>query len=894
MRRLVVTQAAVVIGACCVGVCQARWESMGPGGGGWLWSLAVAPDEKGTVYLGCDVGGMYRSSDYGRRWKICNEGLWNTYVAAIAVDPANPRVVYAGTHGGVYKSVDGGEHWRLKREGFPAMETWGMTAPVAAVAVSPADSDLVLAGIGEPRRGKLPKTAKTAGIWTSRDGAETWEHVNTPTELASAQIYSILFSPHRPTTVLAAGTAGVFRSDDSGRTWRPSASGLPRGAVMELAADRQAGVFYATFCDEGSRSGGVARSDDWGASWRVVRRAEGRDWQYWRIVSNPKRAGVVYASVRRGPGIFSSADGGRTWERVTRDDNVKSAWFYRGFTCTALAIDPRQPERLYYANDMEIYGTADGGKTWQQLCTDLVREPSGEEPALWRGRGVETTCSSALAVARGYPQLIYLGYWDTGLWRSTDGGRTWAWVTQWMGYGKAAAIVVDPERPWRAWLSFGRNYGPHRIWRTDDYGRDWRLVGYEDTGLPTGAIFCLALDPTSSPDARVLYAPVVGRGVYRSDDGGESWRRVDVDIGENLHFTNIALDPRNPGRMFAGVRYWRKEGRLMPGGVFLSRDGGKHWSRVADIRERPRVFVAPSRPEVVYVAERDYSSVGKGGVYRSTDGGRSWRLMVERLDAGFGNLARTYVGAIAIDTLDPDLVYASSTDEQYDINCGKGVFVSRDGGRTWVAMNEGLSHKRVMNLLVDPNAPRRVYAGTSGNGYFRWGAAPAGGKLPQAPEVPQAADPLCMTTKGWRCTADGAVRISVREEKLWWGRGYVQMVMGGGQKGISVVKHFPRRVDISGAHIMSLRMRGRNADGTPLVVARVILWDEAGRKLVYEKDIRLPTVWTLAELPLRDWAAEEEFDRKAVGRLELHIWAPYPQAKPCELAVGRISFRARG
>ncbi|GEM_PF-569549 len=869
----------------------AEWHSLGPGGGGWLWSLAVAPDEKGTIYLGCDVGGIYRSDDFGRSWRIINAGLGNTYVAAIAVDPSNPSVVYAGTHGGVYKSTDKGEHWALKRNGFPPIETWGITAPIAALAVDPSDERHILAGIGEPRRRTLPKTAKTAGIFVSYDGAESWHHIDSPAELASAQVYSIVFSPDRPKLILAATTAGVFRSDDGGRSWESSSLGLPDCPVMEIAADAQPGLFYVTFYDDEAKTGGVAKSTDWGHTWKVIRSAEGRDFQYWRIVTDPRTLGTVYASLRHGKGIFKSTDGGKRWRRITRDDNVRSAWFYRGFTCTALAIDPLRPDRLYYANDMEIYGTTDGGETWEQLCTDLVRPPSPRELALWRGRGVETTCSSSAAVAREYPQLLYFGYWDTGLWRSTDGGRTWAWVTQWMGYGKAAAVVIDPERPWRAWMSFGRNYGPHRIWRTDDYGRDWHLVGYEDTGLPTGAIFCIVLDPTGPTDRRVLYVPVVGKGIYKSEDGGLSWRRVDVNLGENLAFTNMALDPSDPRRLWLGVRYSRKGSKLVPGGVFLSEDGGVHWRRIADIPERPRVFPAPSDPRIVYVAERDYSSVGRGGVYKSADGGKSWRMPVERLDAGIGNLARTYIAAITVDPHDADVVYAASVDEGYDISCGKGVFVSRDGGNAWKAMNEGLTKLNVHNLIVDPNDPRRLYAGTGGNGFFRWGSAPPVKPLPDPPpQSPIRPDIECNTTTGWSTNAE-IKEITGFTEQLWWGRGYILIRIDGEPHTLLVRKELQHPLDISSAKLVAIRMRGRNADGTALVIARVNLYDLHGRRLVYEKDIRLPTTWTLAELPLSDWAADKAFNFKAVKSVEFHIWAPYAQAKPCELAIGYIAFR---
>jgi photosystem II stability/assembly factor-like uncharacterized protein len=870
---------------------QAQWTSIGPGGGGWLWSLTVAPDAEGTIYVGCDVGGVYRSRDHGQTWQIINRGLGNCYVAAVAVDPRDPRTVYAGTHGGVHKSTDGGDTWTMQRSGFPEIETWGISAPVSVVAIDPQDSRHVLAGIGEPRSRHMPKEGQRAGIYASHDAAETWEFVAGGTDLAETPVYSIAFAADRPATVLAATALEVYRSDDGGATWAKSSEGLPSAPTWEIAADAKPGVFYATFADADAKTGGVARSDDYGRTWQVVRSAEERDWDYWRIVTDPQPAGVVYASVRSGWGIFRSTDGGATWARVTREGNVRSAWFGRGFICTALAIDPRDPRRLYYANDMDIYGTSDAGEAWAQMATDEVSPATPDQPARWRGRGIETTCSSCVAVAPGFPNLIYLGYWDTGLWRSMDGGRSFSWVTEHMGYGKASAIAIDPQRPSRAWLAYGSNYGPHRLWRTDDYGRDWKLVGYEDTCLPPGAVWSLAVDPSSSIGLRRVIAPVNGQGVFCSEDGGETWARIDSGLGENLEFTNLVLDPRDPQRVFVGIRFGRKEGQTLRGGVWRSEDGGRSWSAVADIPERPYLAIAPSDPNVIYAGERDYSSLGRGGVYRSTDGGGTWQPMAERLDEGFGNTPRSYIARVAVDPRDANVAYATSVDEGYDLDSGKGVFVSRDGGAIWRAMNEGLSRLNALDLLIDPNDPDRLYAGTGGNGFFVWGPpAPEGPPPPPLTDEPPPPDPVCTTVEGWTCSAEKLHEITAHSEAFHGGRGYVIALMDTDQNGCHLVKRFAEPVDLSGQHILSLRLRGTYADGTPLCISRMVMRDGAGRRLLYERDLLPTTTWTLYELPLRDWEGAG-FDRTDVREFDFEFWAPYPEAKPYELAVGAMRFR---
>jgi photosystem II stability/assembly factor-like uncharacterized protein len=874
----------------CTAGAHAQWESIGPGGGGWLWSAAVAPDDAGTIFIGCDVGGIYRSRDHGGSWRIMNDGLANYYVEALAVDPRNPQTVYAATRGGVHKSTDGGDHWTPMRTGFPPTETWGRTAPVACIAVNPADTRVLLAGVGDPRN-PGSRSGDREGLYVSRDGAESWEFITQPPELAKAQVYAALFHPANPTLAVVATNAGVFRSTDGGATWAAANDGLPVRCCWGVGATAgEPGVVYLTFADTGARTGGVARSDDGARTWRVIFQRPREVWNFWRILADPLHPGTVYAAERASAGIFRTADGGATWECVTREDNVASAWFGRGNNATAFAMDPREPERLYYGNDMDLYATEDGGGSWRQTLTDAVQPATESARATWRGRGLETTCSSAVAVAPGHPSLIYLGYWDTGLWRSTDGGESWSWVTANFGYGKAAAVAIDPTRPWRAWVSFGRNPGPHRIWRTDDYGRDWHLVGYEATGLPAGPVFSLVVDPTSPPDARVLLAPVGGKGVFRSADGGISWQRIDEGIGDILNFTSITMDPSDPQRLFLGVSCTPRDGKFAPGGVFRSLDGGRTWARVGDIRERPRVTVAPSDPRVVYVAERDYSSVGKGGVYRSDDGGDTFRLVAERLDVGIGNLARTYIGPIVVDPRNPMHLFVSSTDEGYDVGCGKGVFESRDGGKTWTPRNLGLGNRNVHNMILDPNDPDRIYAGTGGDGFFRLGTAPQAAELPAPPESPAPPDPLCTTLAGWSCTADKLAQITVEDGRFWWGGGSILARMDTSGTGCSLSRRFDTPVDVTRAAMVVLRLRGRNADGTPLCISRMELRDRQGNALTHEADIVPDATWALYELPMDEWRGEG-FDRSAVTGIRFEFWSPAPCLRPYELGVGGIAFR---
>ena len=142
----------------------AHWQQCGWGGGGFYWSCAFHPAREGVIYLGGDVGGVYVTEDGGEHWRFANDGLANYAVYALAVDPASPDTVYAGTEGGICKSTDAAAHWKLLAATAPgALDITSQRGKsVRNIAVDPADSRVVYAGTVDGR------------ILRSADGGEGW------------------------------------------------------------------------------------------------------------------------------------------------------------------------------------------------------------------------------------------------------------------------------------------------------------------------------------------------------------------------------------------------------------------------------------------------------------------------------------------------------------------------------------------------------------------------------------------------------------------------------------------------------------------------------------------------------------------------------------------------
>ena len=130
---------------------QISWTTIGPGGGGWLTTIEISPHDPGVVYVGCDVGGIYKSTNSGVSWQIINNGLTNYYILDIAIDPQTSATLYAATQGGVFKSTDSGDSWAIKRNGFPQTAHWSFSSPIAAIVIDPNNATIVYAVFGLPR-----------------------------------------------------------------------------------------------------------------------------------------------------------------------------------------------------------------------------------------------------------------------------------------------------------------------------------------------------------------------------------------------------------------------------------------------------------------------------------------------------------------------------------------------------------------------------------------------------------------------------------------------------------------------------------------------------------------------------------------------------------------------
>jgi photosystem II stability/assembly factor-like uncharacterized protein len=338
----------------------------------------------------------------------------------------------------------------------------------------------------------------------------------------------------------------------------------------------------------------------------------------------------------------------------------------------------------------------------------------------WRMIGpFRASRTRAVAGVPSQPNLFYIGVVNGGVWKSDDYGRTWAPIFDAQPTQSIGDIAVAPSDPNVIYVATGEGLPRpdlsvgNGIYKSTDAGKTWTHLGLPDAQQ----VPALAVDPRN-PDrvfAAVLghpYGPNAERGIFRSLDGGKSWQKV-LYKDENTGGADVQIDPAHPDVVYASL--W--ETRLGPwednnqysgagGGLFKSTDGGSTWRKLtqglpADVVQL-HLAIAPSLPSRLYAvfsttAKTSYAS-GKGlGFYRSEDGGESWSSATgdgrPKMKIGGGDLPM-----LRVDPKNPDVVYSASL-----------VTVrSTDGGKTWTSIRGAPGGDDYQNLWINSNDPNII------------------------------------------------------------------------------------------------------------------------------------------------------------------------------------------
>jgi photosystem II stability/assembly factor-like uncharacterized protein len=471
-------------------------------------------------------------------------------------------------------------------------------------------------------------------------------------------------------------------------------AGIEGGSIWALAVAPNNNIFAATI------NAGVFKSANGGTSWRPLTIAPSAT-RVDSLAVAPGEPQTVYAGA--GGGIFKSTDGGATWQAANGglfDEETTDSREHRmieGFVYS-LVVDPRDPETVYAGTwAAGLLKTTNGGASWQRLDPGLI---------------------GSMVLDPNDPETIYVGSVgafaagaESGVSKSTDGGRTWQPAG--LSGTNVVALAVDPEHPEILYAGTAKG-----LLKTSDGGNTWRAGGLK------GSVSGVKIDPERPT---TLYA-ATSSGVHKSTDGGRTWRALGAGREGREGVNALALDPQNPATLYAGTG----------AGVLKSTDSGRTWEvstagmtgvRVDDLAAPTRdsayaissqgllrraggrwlhasaglptlnlsaLAVDPQRPEAIYVATETEA------LFRTTDGGKSWR----RLQSP-PNSDTAYISALAVDPQDGNNLYVGTGEEGDYVGSPPGVFKSTDGGNTWRA---GGLEGPVWGLKIDPERPATLYA----------------------------------------------------------------------------------------------------------------------------------------------------------------------------------------
>jgi len=342
----------------------------------------------------------------------------------------------------------------------------------------------------------------------------------------------------------------------------------------------------------------------------------------------------------------------------------------------------------------------------------------------WRSIGpLRGGRSITISGVKGRPKEGYFGATGGGLWKTTDGGESWAPITDGQIHSSSVgALAVSESNPDILFIGMGEacirgNIQPgDGVYKSTDAGKTWTHVGFG----ASQAISKIRIHPSNPQIVFVASfgrygTPSEERGIYKSTDGGATWRRT-LFRDPRTGGVDISIDPHNPNVMFAALwEAYRVEYQMSSGGpgsgLFKSTDGGEHWTEITRNPGLPRGVVGKIGVAVSGAdSNRVYAIVENenGGLFSSDDGGATWKLVNEGRNLRQRAFYYTHVTA---DPKDKDTVYVLNV----------GTFKSTDGGKTMVNFAGGDSH----DLWIDPDDTQHImHASDSGGAITYNGASP--------------------------------------------------------------------------------------------------------------------------------------------------------------------------
>lgn len=325
-----------------------------------------------------------------------------------------------------------------------------------------------------------------------------------------------------------------------------------------------------------------------------------------------------------------------------------------------------------------------------------------------------------IAVDQNNPSTWYTAVGSGGIWKTVNAGTTWTPIFDKQAVYSTGDVTIDPSNSNIIWVGTGENNGGRHIsfgdgvYKSLDGGKTWKNMGLKKTERISDII----IHPKDSNTVWVsaqgpLWTKGGERGLFKTTDGGKTWKQVLKPEDEWTGVTSLLIDPRNPDKLYAAT--WSRQRTVAayvgtgPGaGIHTSDDGGETWTELKSGLPKGNMgkiglAISPMKPDVLYATiETDNR---KGGFYRSENRGADWKKLSDEVGGGTGP---HYYQEIFADQHQFDRVYIAS-------NYSK---VSNDGGKTWIPINTKRKHVDDHAMAFHPTDPDFVLIGSDGGIYM--------------------------------------------------------------------------------------------------------------------------------------------------------------------------------
>lgn len=754
-----------------------------------IHSFAVSQSNPSIAYAGVWGGGTYRTEDSGANWtKLESEEAFS--VAAIAIDPSDPNIIYIAdrTNPILYKSIDSGENWTLY---FDAGYEYRR---LMHVAVDPTNSNRLYVSAM-----KMSGPGKLGGIFKIENGIAIDINGSVP-----KVPLTITIDPQNSNILYATlHESGIYKSTDYGSTWidiSGNGSNLPESGFNNLLIDpNDSNVLYliggcdVRFSDFQSAGmdpnivNGVYRSSDQGNTWININHdvLGSQSSAVKSLIFHNNNSNVIYLGCENG--VYYSTDSGTTWNKSTglpyetlggidiSGNNIyaftNGAGLFTGTIQDDYSIEWSQESKIqapisfaqllkHNADESTIYASGypggifkstDNGQSWHEKNFGMVSFKV-DDP-LRQGY-------YAFAQSLSNPDVLYLGLFQKGVYRSFNGGETWFPVNgqQWELFNKnITALAIDNNDANIVYIATENG-----IYTTNDGGQNWNemnnglvsldvktlyinqnnqlFAGTRGYGLYEwqnsewiaqpgfgnwGVIWPMWDDRPMYQYTSMLIHPynnsrmLLGtfpQGIYMSNDGGENWKESNIGWTNDGVFSLIC-HPDNPEIVYAGTY----------NGVNRSLDFGKHWEMwdngMPDEQWVFSIDFDPANPDIMYACSKNGENEGRGSenfhgtVVKSTDNGENWFEITSGLANENERPSKEFY-KIIVDHYNSDILYLACQD--------MGIYISYDAGNSWQLWNDGLENtlpgtngNNVTNTLIISSDHSMLYFGTAGSGVWR-------------------------------------------------------------------------------------------------------------------------------------------------------------------------------